>query len=66
MSEAFEAGQSPVYYERVVRTTVTIPAWSTLDLAEAMEILDPEADQAVWAGARPGWGATTIYAAPRG
>jgi hypothetical protein len=50
--------------ERTVRTAITVPAWATADqVAEAMEILDPTA-ATDWHGVLPGWGATTIYAAP--
>lgn len=66
LAAADELYEAPVYVERTVRTTISVPAWATADqVAEAMEILDPSLEPAVWRGVLPGWGATTIYAPPR-
>ena len=52
--------------ETTVRTRITVPAWASADIiAEAMEILDPSLEPVGWHGARPAWGATTIYAPPK-
>jgi hypothetical protein len=66
MNDSVGAEEQSSFVEHTVRTTVVVPAWASPELvAEAMEILDPSLEPTGWRGARPGWGATTIYSAAR-
>jgi hypothetical protein len=64
MNELYDPSElGAAMIETTVRTTLTLPAWaSAAQISEAMEILDPSLEPVGWHGARPAWGATTIYA----